>query len=87
MNIVERWMGLAKVPIQTASGTGGAKMKIVGIRNPEPLRDFLYDRMRGARAETEDEASESSAQDEALNLLGEIRDALKGLRNERKSDR
>lgn len=41
-NLVERWMGLAKVPIQTASGTSGATMNIVGIRNPEPLRDFLY---------------------------------------------
>ena len=29
-NILERWMGLAKVPIQTASGTSGATMKIEG---------------------------------------------------------
>jgi putative membrane protein len=50
-NLLERWMGLAKVPIQTASGTSGATMKIEGIRNPEPLRDFLYERMRGARGE------------------------------------
>ena len=47
-NLLERWLGLAKVPIQTASGTSGATMKIEGIRDPEPLRDFLYARMRGA---------------------------------------
>ena len=73
-NLVERWMGLAKVPIQTASGTSGATMSIVGIRNPEPLRDFLYERMRGARAEFDQEAP---ARDEALALLVEIRDLLR----------
>ena len=74
-NIIERWMGLAKVPIQTASGTSGATMKIKGIRNPEPLRDFLYARMRGARAGDPKEA-EPAADDGALELLQEIRDEL-----------
>ena len=37
-NLIERWMGLAKLPIQTASGTSGATMTIEGIRNPE---DFV----------------------------------------------
>jgi putative membrane protein len=76
-NLVERWMGLAKVPIQTASGTSGATMKIEGIRHPEPLRDFLYERMRGARAEGEETTAESPPDDEALLLLREIRDALR----------
>ena len=75
-NLIERWMGLAKVPIQTASGTSGATMKIEGIRHPEPLRDFLYERMRGARGEGEQLPS-ASADDEALRLLREIRDALR----------
>jgi len=78
-NLVERWLGLAKVPIQTASGTSGATMKIEGIRNPEPLRDFLYERMRGARAEAEEQAEAPSSGDEALTLLREIRDALRAL--------
>ena len=79
-NIVERWMGLAKVRIQTASGTSGATMNIEGIRNPEPLRDFLYERMRGARAQNKDEEAGRNEEDEALSLLFEIRDVLQEIR-------
>lgn len=82
-NLVERWLGLAKVPIQTASGTSGATMKIEGIRNPEPLRDFLYERMRGARVEAEESADAPSGGDEALRLLREIRDGLRTVRRSR----
>jgi putative membrane protein len=74
-NIVERWMGLAKVPIQTASGSSGATMKIEGIRNPEALRDYLYNRMRGSRMG--DESSVEGEEDEVTVLLAEIRDALR----------
>lgn len=77
-NIVERWLGLAKVPIQTASGTSGATMRIEGITNPEPLRDFLYDQMRGARGEAP--AAGERADDEVLRLLEEIRNELRALR-------
>ena len=75
-NILERWMGLAKVPIQTASGTSGATMSIEGIRHPEPLRDYLYQRMRGARG-LDRESAAKRPEDEALALLREIRDALR----------
>ena len=78
-NILERWMGLAKVPIQTASGTSGATMKIEGIRNPETLRDFLYERMRGAR-EAEAPAEDAIVAARALTLLREIRDELRNRR-------
>lgn len=86
-NLVERWMGLAKVPIQTASGTSGATMSIVGIREPEPLRDFLYERMRGARLEGEGDYREQPTDQESLALLSEIRYALKDLRRSRADDR
>ena len=76
-NLIERWMGLAKVPIQTASGTSGATMTIEGIRNPEPLRDYLYERMRGARGLDRERAETARPADEALTLLREIRDALR----------
>lgn len=85
-NLIERWMGLAKVPIQTASGTSGATMNIEGIRNPEPLRDFLYERMRGARAENEDREINRTDDDEALSLLHEIRDTLRELRKRQEVD-
>ncbi len=81
-NILERWMGLAKVPIQTASGTSGPTMKIEGIRDPEGLRDFLYTQMRGAKGETESNES-GNAKDEAVELLVEIRDELRDRRMNR----
>lgn len=46
-NIVERWLGLAKIEIQTASGSAKAEMTVEGIPEFEELRDFLYSRMRG----------------------------------------
>ncbi len=48
-NVVERWLGLARIQIQTASGSARAEMTIEGIRESRLLRDFLYSRMRGAR--------------------------------------
>ena len=46
---IQRWLGLADVQIQTASGTSGAELTIEGFRCSEAIRDFLYARMRGAR--------------------------------------
>jgi putative membrane protein len=46
-NIVERWLGLARVQVQTASGSAEAEMTIEGLKDFEPIRDFLYSRMRG----------------------------------------
>lgn len=79
-NFIQRWFGLASVAVQTASGSSGAEMTIEGIRNPEALRDYLYSQMRGAKDEREHaeaEAEGPGADDEALALLKEIRDALR----------
>lgn len=46
-NFVERWFGLARIQIQTASGSSTAEMTIEGIPEFEMLRDYLYTRMRG----------------------------------------
>lgn len=48
-NIVERWLGLARVLIQTASGSSSAEMTLEGLKEFEQVRDFLYDRMRGVK--------------------------------------
>jgi uncharacterized membrane protein YdbT with pleckstrin-like domain len=48
-NVVERWLGLAKIQVQMASGSSGAEMTIEGFRDFEEVRNFLYSRMRGAR--------------------------------------
>ncbi len=83
--IIERWLGLATVQIQTASGSGSAEMSIVGILEYESLRDFLYTKMRGARfGETEttttDNSEIDSPLDDATLLLTEIRDEIRSLR-------
>ena len=44
---VQRWLGLADLHVQTASGSAAAEMVIEGILEFEEVRDFLYGRMRG----------------------------------------
>ncbi len=48
-NLVERWLGLAKVLVQTASGSSGAEMTLEGFKEYEAVRDFLYSKMRGVK--------------------------------------
>lgn len=48
-NLVERWLGLARILVQTASGSSSAEMTIEGIKEFELLRDFLYARTRGVK--------------------------------------
>ncbi|CAN5871175.1 hypothetical protein BH23GEM9_BH23GEM9_28690 [soil metagenome] len=48
-NVVERWLGLARIQVQTASGNASAEMTVEGIPGVDVMRDFLYARMRGAR--------------------------------------
>lgn len=45
--IIQRWLGLANVQIQTASGSSGPELVIEGFKEFEAIRDFLYTRMRG----------------------------------------
>jgi putative membrane protein len=46
-NIIERWLGIGKVEIQTASGSSSAELTLEGMEHYGPVRDFLYGRMRG----------------------------------------
>jgi putative membrane protein len=46
-NLIERWLGLARVQIQTASGSSTAELTIEGVREFAVVRDYLYSRMRG----------------------------------------
>jgi membrane protein YdbS with pleckstrin-like domain len=45
--IIQRWLGLADVQVQTASGSSGPELVIEGFKEFEAIRDFLYTRMRG----------------------------------------
>jgi uncharacterized membrane protein YdbT with pleckstrin-like domain len=78
--IIQRWLGLADIQIQTASGSAAAEMTIEGLLEHEMVRDYLYQRMRGlkdhgrapraAAAGTDAAAAPASA--EAVALLREI---------------
>lgn len=46
---LQRWLSLADLHVQTASGSAAAEMVIEGVLEFEDLRDYLYERMRGAK--------------------------------------
>jgi uncharacterized membrane protein YdbT with pleckstrin-like domain len=83
--IIQRWLGLATVSIQTAAGSSTAEVTIDGVLEAEALRDYLYTKMRGVRdgahtaAHVPEGASDGEAHDETLALLTEIRDLLRQL--------
>lgn len=81
-NIIERWMGLAKVSVQTASGSSAAEATFEGILDPEGLRDFLYLKMRGAKGEStsaDPKPDASKDPDEALAALHDIAASMRTL--------
>lgn len=87
-NLVERWLGLAKIEIQTAAGSAKAEMSIEGIREYEAVRDFLYARMRG----TQDSArtvstSRSPGSTSATGEYGELVKTLQAVAEELRSVR
>jgi putative membrane protein len=47
--VIQRWLGLADIQIQTASGSASAELVIEGFKEFEIIRDFLYARMRGTK--------------------------------------
>ena len=49
-NFVERWLGLARIQIQTASASASAEMTLEGLHEFEMVRDYLYSKMRGVRS-------------------------------------
>src|SRR4051812_35286243 len=89
-NIVERWLGLARILVQTASGNSSAEMTLEGLKEYEAVRDFLYARMRGvkdhshpgatpaiaARAGTGDETELAVTLRQVAHELREVRLAL-----------
>jgi putative membrane protein len=48
-NILERWLRIARIQIQTASASASAEMTIEGLHEFEAVRDFLYTKMRGVQ--------------------------------------
>jgi uncharacterized protein len=85
-NFVERWLGLAKVMIQTASGNASAELTLEGLKEFEAVRDFLYLKMRGVKDHPAAPASvptgHSAPDAELAGLLREITGELRALREE-----
>jgi len=87
-NFVERWLRLARVEIQTASGSAKAELTVEGLLEYEAVRDFLYSKMRGiasggARAAPAETARPDAASSEGADLagtLGEIAAELRAIR-------
>jgi len=87
-NFVERWLGLARILVQTASGNSDAEMSIEGLREFEAVRDFLYSRMRGVKDHENDHASATSASpDEVASVLREIAAEVRALRESLSNDK
>lgn len=84
-NLIERWLGIGKVAIQTASGSSSAELSIEGMEHYDAVRSFLYSRMRGTSAGSKSRsvsaASAGAGDDEAIALLRGIRDDIEGIRH------
>jgi putative membrane protein len=84
-SLVERYLGLGTVELQTAAGSSQSEMSLEGLEEYDAVRDFLYRRMRGhefaAPAATATAASAAPASDdEVLALLRNVRDELDATR-------
>ena len=74
-NILERWLKLARIQIQTASASAAAEMTIEGLHEFETVRDFLYTKMRGVRGK-----SVTVPKDDLASALREVAAELRAVR-------
>lgn len=85
---IQRWLGLANLEVQTASGSATAELVIEGFKEYEAIRDFLYTRMRGYQTRQSPPAnvvaptatSVAGGNEEMVSLLLGIRDELRQTR-------
>lgn len=95
--LIQRWLGISSISIQTASGSAMPEIVIEGVTEPDRLRDWLYERMRGAKGlqpvgvesvESMVSIPNTAHSDEATEILKAIRDNLAQLvrRSESKND-
>lgn len=80
-NLIERWLGLARIQVQTASGSSSAEMTIEGIKEYEIVRDFIYSKMRGhASAPDSQVVGPAHPGDPLAEVAASLRDVSKELR-------
>ena len=77
-NVIERWLGLTRIEVQTAAGASDSEMTLEGLPNPEAMRDFLYSRMRGAH--TVAPAATNAAPEPLQAILLEVASELRSIR-------
>lgn len=80
--ILQRWLRLADIHIQTASGSAAAEMKIEGLQEFEDLRDFLYSKMRGSQSPAAGSQTPAPVPEDAgtVAVLREIHDEIRAAR-------
>ena len=81
--IFQRWLGLADLHIQTASGSSAAEMTIEGLLEFKAVRDFLYSRMRGVRKSASSgstEAASASVAGSSPEIVAALREVTSELR-------
>ena len=82
-NIVERWLGLARVLVQTASGSAGAEMTLEGLKEFEAVRDFLYSKMRGVKDPAHKSSPSGATPVQTAELAAALREVARELRETR----
>jgi putative membrane protein len=82
-NIFQRWLGISSVSIQTASGNSMPEIVVEGVQAPDQLRDWLYERTRGAKTgNTVDRtASPSDSGKDFAGSPEQVTELLKGIRD------
>jgi putative membrane protein len=90
--VIERWLGIGTVEVQTASGSTNAELALEGMSDYEGVRDYLYRRMRGHELHEPQAAAPPPAPgalaaaasvegaDELVRLLREVESQLAGAR-------
>ena len=83
-NIIERWLRLARIQIQTASASASAEMTLEGLHQYEEVRDFLYSKMRGVRVAPPPSAASTAvgggATPDLASALREVASELRAVR-------
>ena len=84
--LLQRWLGLADLQIQTASGSAAAEMTIEGLREYEAVRDFLYSKMRGHdQVASPDAATADAAEPDGAAHLALLSEAVSELQRARQA--
>jgi uncharacterized protein len=79
-NVIERWLRLARIQIQTASASASAEMTIEGLHEFELVRDFLYSKMRGVRGQAATPQTAVSHPEGSSDLAAALREVAAELR-------